>query len=67
MQVDARGRSCPEPVLLAREALAEEPEKLEVIVDNNTARNNVRRLAENLGYAVEVVSEGADYVLVLKK
>lgn len=50
--VDARGRACPEPVILTRKALAEVSELL-VIVDNDTAQMNVRRMAEKSGHRVE--------------
>lgn len=49
--VDARGLSCPEPVVRTRKALAEADEVL-VIVDNKTAQGNVTRLAEKRGFAV---------------
>lgn len=51
--VDARGRACPEPVILTRKALAETNELL-VIVDSDTAQLNVRRMAEKSGCRVEI-------------
>ncbi len=42
--VDARGLACPQPVLLAKKAIAEN-EEVTVIVDNDTAVENIRRLA----------------------
>lgn len=42
--VDARGRSCPEPVILTRQALADKSIKhLTVLVDAAVARENVTR------------------------
>ena len=32
--VDARGRSCPEPVLMTKKALAQQSGRLQVLVDN---------------------------------
>ena len=46
--VDARGLSCPEPVLLAKKAIAAH-EEVTVIVDNETAVENIRRLALKSG------------------
>jgi tRNA 2-thiouridine synthesizing protein A len=45
--VDARGFSCPEPVLRTRKALKTLPagEMLEVFVETVTSRENVRRFA----------------------
>jgi selenium metabolism protein YedF len=50
--VDARGQACPQPVILARKALAEAQE-VTVIVDNDTAQMNVSRMAEKAGCLVE--------------
>lgn len=53
--VDARGLSCPQPVLVARRALREHPGKtVEVLVDTATSRDNVRRLGEREGCQVTV-------------
>jgi selenium metabolism protein YedF len=51
--VDARGLACPHPVILTRNALQENP-SVTTIVDNETARENVRRMAEKAGAAVQV-------------
>ena len=42
--VDARGLACPQPVLLAKKAIAEN-EEVTVIVDNEIAVENIHRLA----------------------
>ncbi|MHB8829183.1 MAG: sulfurtransferase-like selenium metabolism protein YedF [Syntrophales bacterium] len=42
--VDARGLACPQPVLLAKKAL-EENDEVTVLVDNDIAVENIRRLA----------------------
>jgi len=51
--VDARGLSCPQPVVLAKKAL-ESNKKVKVIVDNDTALENVKRLGTKLGCDVNV-------------
>ena len=51
--IDARGKPCPQPVIMARKALAESPE-VTVIVDNPTARENVTGMARSQGHAVQV-------------
>lgn len=66
-QVDARGLSCPQPVLLVKKAVEAYPEGVQVLVDNTTARDNVTRFGKNSGYNVEVTKQGNDYVLYLKK
>jgi len=49
--VDARGRPCPQPVILTRHAL-QESDAVTTIVDNETAQRNVTRMAEKSGCTV---------------
>ncbi len=49
--VDARGLACPQPVILTRAAL-QEADAVLAIVDNETARQNVTRMAEKAGWSV---------------
>ena len=66
--VDARGHSCPIPVVMVRKAVsAEKPAELEVLVDNQCSVENVTRYGHRLGYTVEAAPEGADFRLKLKK
>jgi len=51
--VDARGLSCPQPVVLAKQAF-ESNEQVIVIVDNETALENVNRLGSKLGCEVKI-------------
>ena len=54
-EVDARGFSCPIPVVKTNEAIDRNPkEPLIVIVDNEVSKENVSRLARNRSYFVEV-------------
>ncbi len=49
-KVDCRGLNCPEPVLKTKDALTSDPDKkIYVLVDNETARENVLRFAKNQG------------------
>jgi len=67
--VDARGLSCPQPVLLARQALSKGKEgTVEVLVDSGTALENVSRLARSSGWEVTVEDRPENsYSMVLKK
>jgi len=65
--VDARGLSCPLPVVKTREALQRGLTRLEVLVDNATARDNVSRFASSQGCRVEVSEEGGTFRLRLEK
>ncbi|TEU11359.1 MAG: sulfurtransferase-like selenium metabolism protein YedF [Anaerolineales bacterium] len=51
--VDARGLACPQPVVLTRKAL-QESDAVVTIVDNETAKSNVSRMAARQGCQVDV-------------
>lgn len=63
-KVDARGYSCPQPVLITKKALEENVDGVEVLVDNNTACMNVKRYMENAGYNVSIEKIEDDDFLV---
>ena len=65
--VDARGLSCPEPVVMLRNVMASGEDAYEIIVDNTVSRENVTRYAEHQRYAVSVSEAGGEYTLTLKK
>ena len=66
--VDARGYSCPMPVIMVQKAVKNgAPDMLEVMVDNQCSLENVTRFATNQGYKVTSTQEGEDFKLVLKK
>ena len=66
--VDARGYSCPMPVVMVQKAVKEiAPTELEVLVDNRCSLENVTRFAQNQGYAVTSEEVDGDYRLLLKK
>lgn len=50
--VDARGLSCPQPVILAKKAIKGGQFPIEVLVDTVTSRENVRRMAVKEGCTV---------------
>lgn len=62
--IDTCGMSCPQPVLMTKKALDVERGGVDVIVDNNTAKENVQRFMENAGY--NVVIEKTDDTFILK-
>lgn len=57
--VDARGLACPQPVILAKKAL-ERHDEVTVIVNDTTARENVKKLAASLGHAVVEERQGSE-------
>lgn len=67
--VDARGLSCPLPVMRTYDALrASSPDELRVLVDSGTARTNVAGLLSDEGYEVSVERhEDGAYTLSAKR
>ncbi|MEQ8236795.1 MAG: sulfurtransferase-like selenium metabolism protein YedF [Syntrophomonadaceae bacterium] len=60
--VDARGLSCPQPVILTKRVMDEKSgEDIVTMVDNATARENVSKLAISQGYGYKVENQGAEY------
>ncbi len=66
-RIDARGLSCPEPVIMTKNALASKESSYEVLVDNIAAKENVSRFARHQGYQVQVEENGDDYLLRIEK
>ncbi len=65
--IDARGRSCPEPVILTKNALEKDQSGLKIIVDSNVAVENITRFAESKGYNVNVKDNEEDFEITIKK
>lgn len=65
--LDARGLSCPEPVIMIRKAMMKKEDAYEIVVDNVTSRENVTRFAEHQGYTVSVTESDGEYTLNITK
>ena len=66
--VDAQGLSGPQPVVLTQKKIKEKGKGvIEVLVDTNTSKENVTRLAQQLGWKVDILPLGDVYCLVLGK
>ena len=65
--IDAKGKPCPTPVLMVKKAMAEGAEVFTVLVDNQTAVENLKRLAGNQGFNVTVREEGDTFALDFAK
>ena len=66
-KLDARGLSCPEPVILISQAMKSGEAEYEITVDNRVSRENVTRYAEHQGYTVSVAEADGEYTLTLRK
>jgi tRNA 2-thiouridine synthesizing protein A len=67
--VDARGFSCPQPVIMTMNKMKELGSgQIEILVDTDTSKENVSRAATSKGWRVaEIRSEGSDYRLTITK
>jgi tRNA 2-thiouridine synthesizing protein A len=65
--VDARGLSCPQPVIDTKKAISAGQFPIVVLVDTVTSRENVRRIAEKSGLKVAVTQDGDEFKLTLSK
>lgn len=66
-QLDARGLSCPEPVVMMRRALAGRPARAQMVVDAPAARENVTRYARSQGYDVAVAEGDGEWTLTVTR
>ena len=70
IKVDTRGRSCPEPVIMTKNAISDlkKNESIKVLIGEEVAKENVGRFARNSGCDVEVNNEGnEEYKLIITK
>lgn len=68
IEVDARGLSCPQPVILTRKALQEAGAgEVVVLVDTMTQVYNCTRAAEKLGWQVTCAEKGDVFELTLRR
>ena len=66
--VDARGFSCPVPLLMVQgEIKKNDPAQLEVLIDAPCAVENIQRFAFHNGYRFEAVENGDEWTLKLSK
>jgi len=67
--VDARGLSCPQPVLLAlNEMKKTEKGEIVIVVDTDTSKENVSRAATSQGWNLKSVeSERTGYCITVSK
>lgn len=66
-RIDARGLSCPQPVVLVDKAIAAGSTDLEVLVDNEVSKENVMRLVAHRGLKSDFRFDGSDIVITTVK
>jgi tRNA 2-thiouridine synthesizing protein A len=67
--VDARGLSCPQPVLMTLDEIkAGETNEIDVLVDTDTSKENVARAAQSQGWTItDAAEDNGGYKLTIKK
>lgn len=65
--VDTCGMSCPQPVLMTKKALKDNPEAIEIVVDNNVAKGNVERFLKSVGYTASILEKDDVYIINARK
>ena len=67
--VDARGFSCPQPVLMTLDGIKKtDTGEIVILVDTDTSKENVSRAATSQGWQVkEVLEEGGGYRVTISK
>jgi TusA-related sulfurtransferase len=67
-ELDARGRSCPIPVVMTKRAMDGGAEgEIAVAVDTEVSRENVSRFARSRGYEVTEERREGGYRLLLRR
>ena len=64
--IDARGRGCPEPVLMTKRALKKH-ESFEVIVNEHVAKENISRLLNKSDKKFHVIEENNEFKVIIEK
>lgn len=68
IKVNAIGEVCPKPVIMTKKALKEiESGVVEVSVDNITSKENVEKMAKEMGHTFETREEGNIFVITITK
>ncbi len=66
-KINTCGMSCPQPVLMTKNALDKNPDGADIIVDNNTAKGNVERFLKHSGYSISVKEEGDTFIIEARR
>jgi tRNA 2-thiouridine synthesizing protein A len=67
--VDARGLSCPQPVLMILDEIKKTNKgEIEILVDTDTSKENVTRAAKSQGWQVkDIQDQGEGYRIIINK
>ena len=66
-QVDAKGLSCPQPVILTQKVIDAGADSFEVLVSSVVSKENVLRCVNRNGLKAELSERGEDFVITVTK
>lgn len=67
-EIDARGIECPMPVIMAKRAINKGEENFKVLVNENIAVENLKKLASQTNFKVEINNlNDEDFEIIFKK
>lgn len=68
IKVNAIGEVCPKPVIMAKKALKEiENGTIEISIDNEISKENVEKMAKEMGYKFETRKENEIFIISITK
>ena len=65
-EVDARGLSCPEPLMMTADALKNANGPIKVLVSEAHQRTNVEKYAKTHGKKATTTEKGSEYEIVIE-
>jgi TusA-related sulfurtransferase len=66
-KIDARGLSCPQPVVLTQKAIKDGKTEFQVVVDSAVSKENVIRCVERNKMTASVSEEGDTFTISVSK
>ncbi len=67
MKLDAKGKACPEPVIMVKKAVDKGNNHIEIVVDNKVALQNITKFAKGKNFNVTSEESDTDYIITLSK
>ena len=61
MEIDCIGLSCPEPVIRTKKAIKDDPQSIDVLVDQRAPLENVSRFLRAMKYDVTASEENGQW------
>jgi len=65
-EVDARGLSCPQPLMMTNDAIKSQDGPIKVLVSEPHQRTNVEKFAKDKGKKVTVNEVGSEFEIVIE-